>query len=708
MTGDPTDGSRRIAILGGGIASLATAWRLSADPSYRITVYQRGWRLGGKGASSRGPNGRIEEHGLHVWLGYYDNAFRLMRECYEELDRPNTSPHCPIQTWTDAFKPADAVGLTTRSSAAWDDWLAVFTPNGELPGDPEIATDPMTPLEFVVRSRRLLQDFCRSLPDQQAGHREAIVISTSSTPPTRPLPLMTLATQALDAAVAASLEMTHQAASAVTGLSGGGPLVDLAVGLLEELRTRLAISVATDTSRRRMFELIDLTMTSVRGVLADGLLVHPRGFAAANGEEYRDWLARHGAAEQTFDSPLIHGVYDLVFGFRDGDPERPSFAAGTGLFLSCKIFFDYKGSIFWKMQAGMGDVVFAPLYEALRARGVRFEFFHEVDELVLSDDGQAIERVRLVRQAALCDGVDEYQPLADFDGLECFPAQPDQSQLASPVGDLLGTEQLWGRPRGSTNIELGRAVDFDVLVLGIPLGMAPHICSQLIEANPAWRDMSAKVGTVATQAAQLWLRSSERQLGWSRSGSTITGYVKPFDTVSSMSHLLAVEGWPGDDRPGSIIYVCNTLPEGPPPGTDAVEYPNEQHARVRRHALDFLERDARHFLPAAYSDQGFTWDELVGAGEAVGRERFDSQFWSANVDPSDRYVQSLPASDRFRLRPDQSGYTNLVLAGDWTDCGLNAGCIEAAVISGLQAANAIIGDDRWSAISGYWTPLAKI
>ena len=63
------------------MGGLAAAWRLS-EPGWRdrfsaITVFQRGWRLGGKGASSRGINGRIEEHGLHVWLGHYDNAFRL-------------------------------------------------------------------------------------------------------------------------------------------------------------------------------------------------------------------------------------------------------------------------------------------------------------------------------------------------------------------------------------------------------------------------------------------------------------------------------------------------------------------------------------------------------------------------------------------------------------------------------------------------------
>jgi len=129
-------GRRRIVILGGGMAGLAAAWRLS-DPEGEpadITVYQRGWRLGGKGASSRGPNGRIEEHGLHVWLGFYDNAFRLLRSCYGELDRPTTDPACPIQDWRDAFVPASTIGLGIPEETDSSVWLAQFPENDRLPG----------------------------------------------------------------------------------------------------------------------------------------------------------------------------------------------------------------------------------------------------------------------------------------------------------------------------------------------------------------------------------------------------------------------------------------------------------------------------------------------------------------------------------------------------------------------------------------------
>ena len=85
------------------------------DRFERITVYQRGWRLGGKGASSRGAHGRIEEHGLHVLLGYYDQTFDVMRRCYEALDRPQADPACPIRTWDDAVAPSNLVGVVDRA-----------------------------------------------------------------------------------------------------------------------------------------------------------------------------------------------------------------------------------------------------------------------------------------------------------------------------------------------------------------------------------------------------------------------------------------------------------------------------------------------------------------------------------------------------------------------------------------------------------------
>ena len=70
------------------MSSLTAAYELTNDEGwqqrYEITVYQLGWRLGGKTSTGRGPCERIEEVGIHILQGWYDNAFRLLREVYRE------------------------------------------------------------------------------------------------------------------------------------------------------------------------------------------------------------------------------------------------------------------------------------------------------------------------------------------------------------------------------------------------------------------------------------------------------------------------------------------------------------------------------------------------------------------------------------------------------------------------------------------------
>ena len=168
------------------MAGLTTAWRLS-EPGWQdrfesITVYQRGWRLGGKAASSRGDNGRIEEHGLHVWIGSYENAFTLIRECYAELDRPTTDPTVPIGTWRQAFIPANEVGATDRWNDEWQLWLGRFTGNDELPGEPDGPAGQLDVVHFVQRGLQLIGDFADSL---QAMGEFGLTLSTSAEMPSK-------------------------------------------------------------------------------------------------------------------------------------------------------------------------------------------------------------------------------------------------------------------------------------------------------------------------------------------------------------------------------------------------------------------------------------------------------------------------------------------------------------------------------------------
>ena len=129
--------TKKIAVLGGGMGSLTTVLKLTEDPQwsqqYDITVYQMGWRLGGKGASGRNVNvgQRIEEHGLHLWFGFYDNAFDLIQKCYAENNR---KPGTPLATWQEAFTGYDSVCLEEQTTAGWDHWMFTLPSNNQLPG----------------------------------------------------------------------------------------------------------------------------------------------------------------------------------------------------------------------------------------------------------------------------------------------------------------------------------------------------------------------------------------------------------------------------------------------------------------------------------------------------------------------------------------------------------------------------------------------
>lgn len=673
------------------MAGLATAWRLS-EPGWdrrfeSITVYQRGWRLGGKGASSRGAHGRIEEHGLHIWLGSYENAFHLLRQCYDELDRATTDPHAPITTWREAVIPADELGLADHAGDQWLTWMGTFTRNDLLPGDPGGSGREMTAVAFVQRAVDLVLDFA----DTMAGENvTGLRLSASSTPP--PEDSRDVAT--LRRAVLAALLAIAEPGAA----EPPAKVLDQALSAVREM-----LDVDRRPDHRRSWLLVSLVTAVVRGIVTDSLVTDPQGFRAIDDQDFGQWILRHGGHPDVLEYPLIRGVYDLVFGYEDGDPERPAFGAGLMIFLIGMVLFEYKGAIFWKMTAGMGDVVIAPLYQALRRRGVRFEFFHRLDELHLDAARQNIESIVMGRQVRLADGVQTYEPLVRVRGLPVFPDAPRAEQLC-PGQRTDDLESHFGVRGDAEMLTLRRGVDFDQVVLAVSLGMVPVVAPELLADRPEWAAMTTRVRTVATQAFQLWLRPDEPGLGWHRPGSTVSAYLRPFETWASMPQTLWAETWPDGKDPGTVAYFCGSLDAQWPTDEPADQYTGRLRAQVLAEATGYIEANLGLYFPKAFSANGFQWNLLAGSAGRTGAEALATQHVSVNIDPSDRYVQSIPGSDRYRLRPDESGYDNLVLAGDWTDCGMNAGCIEAAVMSGLEAANAVSGRGRFHRIRGYWLP----
>ena len=85
----------------------------------------------------------------------------------------------------------------------------------------------------------------------------------------------------------------------------------------------------------------------------------------------------------------------------------------------------------------------------------------------------------------------------------------------------------------------------------------------------------------------------------------------------------------------------------------------------------------------------------------IGVQRFNQQFWRANIDPTESYVTSPPGSTAARLKAWATGFSNLAIAGDWTYTGLNVGSVEGAVMGGKLAAFAVAGYPSLKDIVGF-------
>ncbi len=666
----------KIAILGGGLGGLSAAYELTSQPRwyerYEITIYQKGWRLGGKGASGRGENGRIEEHGLHCFWGFYDNAFAMLRACYTEADRKSG----PIRTVEDAFKKLPAVYFIDRKNGEWRRYQMHFPENSAKPGEGDWLTEMGVP-ELVARYLRQIREVLAEHADVKRRFERII--------------------DALDD------ELTW-----LEGAWRAGPS-KLAAGIWNGVRERLERltgldlfddheeSSQSDADYRRevLFDAAQLAFVIVLGLLRDGV---PTSLAEFDDERFdgldlRAWLAKHGAPNRLLRSQIVTGLYNASFCYPGGDFEHANLSAGVSLRTLLLMGFTYKGAFMWKMQASMGDVVFAPLYEALKRRGedadrlsgrrgsLTFEFFHKVEKLGLGDDRgeRVIDTIEIAQQAIVKNG--SYEPLVTVRDLPCWPAKPHYDQLVD--GDKLqdfDLESDWcsAPPAKERVLKRGREDGFDHVVLAIPVGALSTICGELVSASPAWKNMVTEVKTIRTKSFQVWLEATSAQSSWQTEHRIMTDvYENDFNSVADMYQTLPFEDWPADQEPGGVMYFSTAMADDPaePPRPDD-RYPRDQTNLVARQAQKWLER---------WQEGIFGW-----LGPDHDPDAFTHLYPRANVNHDERYVLSVAKSTKYRLRPDESGFANLFLAGDWTRSTLNLGCAEGATMSGLEAGRAVL------------------
>jgi uncharacterized protein with NAD-binding domain and iron-sulfur cluster len=693
---------QKIAVLGGGMGSMTSVFQLTSDPEwktkYDITVYQMGWRLGGKGASGRNTSvgDRIEEHGLHLWFGFYDNAFNVIQQVY---DANNRQPGSPLATWQEAFTGYDFICLEEQVKGQWLHWPFKLWSNGLTPGD---STPPPSMTEYIIRivdwiSQKEKEFTVETTPEVKAK----IIADTTS------IDLLKQNYSQFIVAANANYADAGKMLTSSASIAANNRNYSLLKNILDDLIAwlkKIAVDVQNaETTLRRFFIMADLGVVTVKGMIDDNII--EKGFNIINNSDYRQWLQMHGADAITIDSAIVQAVYGLVFGGK----EQYTFEAGTALRGLLRLGFTFKGHVYYRMMAGMGDAIFAPIYQVLQQRGVKFQFFSKITNLGLGTDN-SINTISIDIQATPAHNVSYYDPLINVNELPCWPDFPNTQYLEQGSEILSGNVNLesyystWKPVRQQT---LQKGQDFDLVISGISIGALPTIAKELITKNADWENMIKNVIPVSTIAFQLWLNTSIHEMQWPYTdhGLALLGsYQEPYDTWADMSDLIGRENWPHASIPQSIAYFCGPTPQ--PNANEILQkaqqsdfgdasFPEKQTEMAIQFALDYLQKLSAHIWAGIWQGQNsFDFSKLIDINNGNGIARFNDQFFQANIDPTELYVMSFTGSSAFRLKTDQThSFGNLYITGDWIDNGFNAGCIEATVMAGLQTARAISGQN---------------
>ncbi len=703
---------QRIAILGGGPAGLSAAFHLT-DPTlfpdaaerFEITVHQMGWRLGGKGATGRRgtpvprPGGgwdlegdaRIEEHGIHLFGNMYVNSTRMLQRACEEVEWP---PDAPVTTIEESLLPSDYIQLVDWWSRGWHLSPAWLPANPEHPWDPgEVYADPATIVrELLVTMEEILTGRHEPPAAAQAGvHAEAHTARRS------------WRERLAEAGLVQAVEHLR-ARHGHDPLADVDGLVDAIAALLEAAAGHVAPDDDGYAHIRSVFTQLEFYGRLLIGALADGVLVD--GIDVVDDEDYRHWFTRHGMTAMTLDSNVVQLPVLVCFAFADGDTSAPPTMSASAYLAFILRQVTARGHASYYFATSTGETVIAPVYRTLLQRGVRFAFFHEVTGLEVAD-GRLVG-VDIDVQAETVEG--DYDPLVGVQGgpltgpdRQIYDQLVQGEELAARDVDLESWWADWPAP-ARTRLVVGE--DVDVVISALPLPVLPLVAPD-VEAFASW---DAALPAVATLAAQLWLDEPPSALGWPELDGTqrviATGGVAPMG-VADFTQSLPWEAW-GPDGPAGLLYLCGTFARhGTWPPFDDHAFPGQADAAVRGILLQWL-RSAVAVLPDAggIPTQGGAFDLAhlwcpPEAGEPVGEQRLDAQYWRANIDPNERYHQAPPGSAAVRPQAWESGIGGLALAGDWIFTGWNVPSFEAAVMSGALASLAVAGKPALDDIPGY-------
>ena len=629
--------SPKVHILGGGPAGLTAAYALkfkSTTPdAFDVTIVESSFRPGGKCASHRaGPDQRIEEHGIHLFFGFYENAVAMLQDCQNEAGGPCGGKN--VQIDGDVFTRSSASVLMERTKSGYQKWELNHSAGSGFPGVGIPALDNFaTVMQWLV--------------DQAAN------AFTWAFPPIGLTAAMTFQSQLARAMMASATTLAAQP---------GLPLIKASsIPLRLALQfVRLVAACAlkpqleTNFDARKAWIMLDLSISLAIGLLEDDLL--PEGNSAdlykdflrrlrtIEHLDFRQWLKKHGCSDEAAFSAIIGAPYSGVFVPRSG-----GFGAGTALNGLYRMFFTSRGAPYLKFAGGTGEVIISPIVKALEKKaGFAIKYRAQV------------VRIQVEKTSAGTLRVTEYDVVTPGNNPPTTP-----TKRWPPGGTTRHCTWPETDPAGAAGLLTSNPPKLETVTVGpndqVVLAIPPQVSTKLIKGNlpSALSTHLSNVSTTATAAMQLWLKDG---LPAPHAGAVTSAFEPPLDTFVDMEQLKKEEG----GQAAAIAYFCGPMDDGTP---------KQQQAAMDKWIADELDK----LVPKA-----------VRAGKLDGIAMEDTPYTRINTAGWERYTLTPPGERNRRLRADQSGVENLTLAGDWVDTSLGFGCFESTAMAGLAAGRHIM------------------
>lgn len=698
-----TTGKPTIHILGGGPSGLSAAFHLTSpkfNPEwadrYDVVVHQLGWRLGGKGATGRNADmgNRIEEHGIHLFGNMYGNSMHMMQAAHEELGEGDI---------TTEFEPSNAQLVSAFHNGGWVGLGGTLPHNSGKPWERDSAIASIAHLFESLKSAAL-------------GILSGQVLARPGMGPQEPVDdtirleamadfTFTGLLDGISAGIAAVLHHDdHHSAIEV--------LLKHLMESIEDLEEQLEHEndAVADLAYWIAIQL-DLLVACIRGTIDDEVFIN--GIDSIDDYGYRDWLKKHGCSERTLASALPQAIPNTCMSYPMGDTTGlPTMAASAYLtFILRQLMAPGDAAYFFRVSTG--ETIILPLYKTLQQRGVRFEFFRKITNLVPSDDHTTIKAIEYEQQTTTING--PYNPIRVLDDdQEVWPDRPDYTQLTD--GDVwerdgINPESWWAPWTGTAQtLELGPE---DKVVVALPPAAQAIVCKQAAELKPGWKTMLAEVRSTPTGALQLWTTKTTEELGWPALEGTNRWigptFLPPLFAVGEFTASIPYETWPDHNKPKGLLYFCGALQlPDPIPGFDDHGFPARIKEQVFGQAAQLM-MSLGGLLPNG--SQGGPYPQAIDANvlycggddSATGINRMRQQYYRANIDPNERYTLSEPGKLKHRLKSWQSGYQNVALSSDAIYTGFNIGSFEGSVMSGMLASATLTSSPTIDQIIGYKT-----